>query len=180
MLCKGAFAALAFVVVCPQRLPQNACYGWRCSRANPCSPSLPVSLQVTNRYNTYEFNGAKTSACLMPLRRLAGQAAGVCSSREQESCVLQAAAGGPRPALNVGSDNPCMCDAQTSPLSPCLTSHPCHPCRPSPAVILSTNSWVGGRNNFLGACYITVGGLCLLVALFFFLGYDLGELLQWH
>ncbi|PRW50939.1 ALA-interacting subunit 3 isoform A [Chlorella sorokiniana] len=41
-------------------------------------------------------------------------------------------------------------------------------------IILSTNSWVGGRNNFLGACYIAVGGLSLLMALFFFLGYDLG------
>ena len=43
-----------------------------------------------------------------------------------------------------------------------------------PAVIISTNSWVGGRNNFLGACYLAVGGLCLLAALVFFLGYDLG------
>lgn len=34
---------------------------------------------------------------------------------------------------------------------------------------------MGGRNNFLGACYIAVGGVCLLTALFFFLGYDLGE-----
>jgi hypothetical protein len=45
-------------------------------------------------------------------------------------------------------------------------------CRP--AVIISTNSWVGGRNNFLGACYLAVGGLCLLAALVFFVGYDLG------
>ncbi len=42
------------------------------------------------------------------------------------------------------------------------------------AVIISTNSWVGGRNIFMGACYITVGGLCLLAALFFFAAYDLG------
>lgn len=42
------------------------------------------------------------------------------------------------------------------------------------SIIISTNSWVGGRNNFLGACYIAVGGLCLLAALFFFVGYDLG------
>lgn len=67
----------------------------------PLEAGTNLTIAVTNRYNTYEFNGAKT-------------------------------------------------------------------------IILSTNSWVGGRNNFLGACYITVGGLCLLVALFFFLGYDLG------
>lgn len=42
------------------------------------------------------------------------------------------------------------------------------------AVILTTNSWVGGRNNVLGACYIAVGGLCLIAALFFVVGYDMG------
>ena len=56
-----------------------------------------------------------------------------------------------------------------------LSSPAASPRRRPAAVILSTNSWVGGRNNFLGACYIAVGGLCLLAALFFFLGYDLGE-----
>ncbi|KAL4437762.1 hypothetical protein ABPG77_005674 [Micractinium sp. CCAP 211/92] len=41
-------------------------------------------------------------------------------------------------------------------------------------VILTTNSWVGGKNVFLGALYLATGGVCLLVALFFFAGYDLG------
>lgn len=63
---------------------------------------------------------------------------------------------------------------QTVVAVPCLDC--ClHPAAPWLAVILSTNSWVGGRNNFLGACYIAVGGICLLTALFFFLGYDIGE-----
>ena len=44
----------------------------------------------------------------------------------------------------------------------------------SKSVILTTNSWMGGRNNFLGAAYITVGGLCLLAALAFFLAYNAG------
>lgn len=31
-------------------------------------------------------------------------------------------------------------------------------------LILSTSSWVGGKNSFLGACYITVGVLSLLIS----------------
>lgn len=42
------------------------------------------------------------------------------------------------------------------------------------AVILTTNSWVGGKNIFLGALYVATGGVCLLIALFFFVSYDLG------
>ena len=34
-------------------------------------------------------------------------------------------------------------------------------------VVLSTVSWLGGRNFFLGAAWITVGGLCFLLALIF-------------
>ncbi|KAM0926663.1 hypothetical protein ACQ4PT_003658 [Festuca glaucescens] len=37
----------------------------------------------------------------------------------------------------------------------------------SKAVVLSTASWVGGRNNFIGIAYLTIGGLCLFLALGF-------------
>jgi hypothetical protein len=37
------------------------------------------------------------------------------------------------------------------------------------AVILSTTSWLGGKNDFLGYAYIVVGTLCLLLALGFFI-----------
>lgn len=44
----------------------------------------------------------------------------------------------------------------------------------SKRVILTTNSWVGGRNIVLPGIYIACGGLCFLAALGFFIGYDLG------
>lgn len=44
----------------------------------------------------------------------------------------------------------------------------------SKRVILTTNSWVGGRNLVLPGVYIACGGLCFLTALGFFIGYDLG------
>ncbi|KAJ3682015.1 hypothetical protein LUZ60_014588 [Juncus effusus] len=34
-------------------------------------------------------------------------------------------------------------------------------------LVLSTASWIGGKNNFLGLAYLSVGGLCLALALFF-------------
>eukprot|EP00253_Pinus_taeda_P000601 PITA_00601 len=35
-------------------------------------------------------------------------------------------------------------------------------------VVLSTTSFLGGKNNFLGISYITVGGLCIFLAMVFF------------
>jgi hypothetical protein len=39
-------------------------------------------------------------------------------------------------------------------------------------LVLSTASWLGGKNDFLGVAYISVGALCLFLALLFFV-------LQW-
>jgi hypothetical protein len=35
------------------------------------------------------------------------------------------------------------------------------------AVVLSTTSWMGGKNNFLGLAYIVVGAVCILLAIAF-------------
>ncbi|KAL9266658.1 ALA-interacting subunit 3-like protein [Drosera capensis] len=38
-------------------------------------------------------------------------------------------------------------------------------------LVLSTTSWIGGKNEFLGVAYLTVGGLCLFLAICFILVY---------
>ncbi|RHZ00098.1 hypothetical protein DYB35_011863, partial [Aphanomyces astaci] len=36
------------------------------------------------------------------------------------------------------------------------------------SLVLSTTSWFGGRNPFLGVAYITVGSLCMVLSILFF------------
>ncbi|XP_071692390.1 ALA-interacting subunit 5-like isoform X2 [Rutidosis leptorrhynchoides] len=38
-------------------------------------------------------------------------------------------------------------------------------------LVISTTSWIGGKNDFLGIAYLTVGGICLFMALNFILLY---------
>ncbi|XP_059623293.1 ALA-interacting subunit 1-like isoform X2 [Cornus florida] len=38
-------------------------------------------------------------------------------------------------------------------------------------LVLSTTSWIGGKNDFLGAAYLTVGGVCVFMAISFILLY---------
>ncbi|XP_031391464.1 ALA-interacting subunit 5-like [Punica granatum] len=40
-------------------------------------------------------------------------------------------------------------------------------------LVLSTTSWMGGKNDFLGVAYLTIGGLCLFLAISFILVYVL-------
>ena len=43
----------------------------------------------------------------------------------------------------------------------------------SKALVLSTTSWIGGRNNFIGVAYVAIGGICLLLAMGFVVLYVL-------
>ncbi|XP_021888033.1 ALA-interacting subunit 3-like [Carica papaya] len=38
-------------------------------------------------------------------------------------------------------------------------------------LVLSTTTWIGGKNDFLGVAYLTIGGLCLFLATCFILVY---------
>ena len=51
----------------------------------------------------------------------------------------------------------------------------CKPCCLLQTLVLSTNSWVGGRNNALGIIYLVIGGLGFLTAVIFFCSYHLNK-----
>lgn len=38
-------------------------------------------------------------------------------------------------------------------------------------LVLSTTSWLGGKNDFIGVAYISVGGLCFFLAMAFIIVY---------
>lgn len=43
-------------------------------------------------------------------------------------------------------------------------------------LVLTTNSWVGGKNLFLGVVYLVVAGLAFIAALGFLICYHLGAI----
>eukprot|EP01018_Ginkgo_biloba_P030317 Gb_23087 [translate_table: standard] len=46
-------------------------------------------------------------------------------------------------------------------------------------LVLSTTSWLGGKNDFLGIAYLTVGGLCFFLATVFFLAHMIKPRTHW-
>lgn len=38
-------------------------------------------------------------------------------------------------------------------------------------LVISTTTWIGGKNDFLGKVYIVIGGVCLLIAIAFIITY---------
>lgn len=38
-------------------------------------------------------------------------------------------------------------------------------------LVISTTNWIGGKNDFLGKVYMTVGGVCLFIAIAFIIVY---------
>ena len=49
----------------------------------------------------------------------------------------------------------------------CIADYPVKAFSGRKKLIISTVSWIGGRNNFLGIAYMVVGVLCILLALIF-------------
>ena len=47
-------------------------------------------------------------------------------------------------------------------------------CRAAQEFVLSTNSWMGGKNLFLGVAYLVVGGLAFITALSFLIAHYTG------